>query len=195
MSSTLEEKTHRTADRGRDIRTAWGWIARPVEVPGGLFHDGCGLVAISSNRETYEARGMAACGIDFESSDHLPKVCKKNIFSGGVRGELCPKAKNCVSILPLARWKSSIIFKCRLADLRRESNEVTSSRDREQPERKRRRSKDGRRSSGLACRKLLGHGKLDRVLFRIVEGLGQQLALGCQPLIISFQLCNLTAKL
>ncbi len=65
MSSTLEEKTHRTDDRDRDINTAWGWIARPVEVPGGLFHDGCGLVAISSNREAYEARGMAACGINF----------------------------------------------------------------------------------------------------------------------------------
>ena len=79
-----------------------------MEVPGGLFHDGCGLVAIRSNREAYEARGMAACGIDFESSDHLSKVCKKNIFSGGVRGELCPKAKNCVSILLAGRRKSSV---------------------------------------------------------------------------------------
>lgn len=76
MSSTLEEKTHRTADRGRDIRTAWGWIARRLEVAGGLPRDGCGLVAIGSNRETYEARGMAACGIDFKSFDHLPRMNK-----------------------------------------------------------------------------------------------------------------------
>ena len=44
-----------------------------MEVPGGLFHDGCGLVAISSNRETYEARGMAACGINFNPLIILPK--------------------------------------------------------------------------------------------------------------------------
>ncbi len=30
---------------------------------------------------------------------------KKNKFSGGVRGELCPKAKNCVSILALEQSK------------------------------------------------------------------------------------------
>ena len=36
MSSTLEEKTHRTADRGRDIRTARGWIARRLD---GILED------------------------------------------------------------------------------------------------------------------------------------------------------------
>ena len=58
-----------------------------MEVPGGLFHDGCGLVAISSTRETYEARGMAACGINFKSSDHPTEKYTKCIKVGRVSGE------------------------------------------------------------------------------------------------------------
>ena len=61
----VREKTHWTVDRGRDIKTAWGWIAWRMEVSGGLSRDGCGQAATGSNRETYEARGMAACGINF----------------------------------------------------------------------------------------------------------------------------------
>ena len=79
-----------------------------MEVSGGLSRDGCGQAATGSNRETCEAEGMAASGICFKSSDHLSKVCKKNKFSGGVRGELCPRATNCVSIMLAGRSKSSV---------------------------------------------------------------------------------------